>query len=70
MNGEEAECAAFLDSLAEVRFWVRNLERDDCSFRLQTSTDKFYPDFVAELRDGSRRKGKSLRWYAKEGFQI
>ena len=52
MNGEEAECAAFLDTLAEVRFWVRNLEREDCSFWLQTSTDKFYPDFVAELRDG------------------
>ena len=52
MNGEEAECALFLDLLEEVRFWVRNLERDDCSFWLQTSTDKFYPDFVAELTDG------------------
>jgi len=70
MNKEEAECAAFLDSLPVVKYWVRNLERDDCSFRLQTSTDKFYPDFVAELRYGSRRKGKSLRWYGKEGFKI
>jgi len=52
MNGEEAECAVFIDNLAEVKFWVRNLERDDCSFWLQTSTDKFYPDFVAELVDG------------------
>ena len=52
MNKEEAECAVFIDNLAEVRFWVRNLERDDCSFWRQTSTDKFYPDFVAELADG------------------
>jgi len=33
--------------------WVRNLERrTDSSFWLQTSTDRFYPDFVAELQDG------------------
>lgn len=52
MNGEEAECAAFIDSLPEVEFWVRNLERDQYAFWLQTSTDKFYPDFVAKLKDG------------------
>jgi type III restriction enzyme len=52
MNKEEAECAAFIDSLPEVEFWVRNLERDQYAFWLQTSTDKFYPDFVAKLRDG------------------
>lgn len=32
--------------------WVRNLERGESSFWIQTSTDKFYPDFVAELHDG------------------
>lgn len=32
---------------------MRNLERrSESSFWLQTSTDRFYPDFVAELVDG------------------
>jgi len=52
MNGEEADCAAFIDSLEEVEYWVRNLERSDYSFWLPTSSDKFYPDFVALLKDG------------------
>ena len=30
----------------------RNLQRDQFAFWLQTRTDKFYPDFVAKLRDG------------------
>ena len=52
-EGEEFDCAAFLDQLDAVRYWVRNLERrPDASFWLQTSTDKFYPDFVALLIDG------------------
>jgi type III restriction enzyme len=52
MNDEEAACAAIIDSLPEVEYWVRNLERDRYSFWLPTPTDKFYPDFVAKLRDG------------------
>ncbi len=32
--------------------WVRNLERSDYAFWLPTSTDRFYPDFVAALKDG------------------
>jgi len=52
MNGEEAECAAVIDAMEEVQYWVRNIEREDCSFWLPTSTDRFYPDFVAQLRDG------------------
>jgi type III restriction enzyme len=52
MNQEEVECAAFIDAMPEVEFWVRNLERDQYAFWLQTSTDKFYPDFVAMLKDG------------------
>jgi len=52
-DGEEFECASFLDSMEEVDFWVRNIERNwDKSFWLQTATDKFYPDFVCKLRDG------------------
>jgi type III restriction enzyme len=52
MNNEEAQCAGLIESLGEVRYWVRNLTRSDFSFWLQTSTDKFYPDFVALLNDG------------------
>ncbi|MCC6356666.1 MAG: hypothetical protein IT577_22500 [Verrucomicrobiae bacterium] len=49
---EEFQCAQFLDSLPEVAFWVRNLSRKKTSFRLQTSRDWFYPDFVCQLKDG------------------
>jgi type III restriction enzyme len=52
MNSEEADCAAFIDGLNEVECWVRNLDREDYSFWLPTSTDKFYPDFVCMLNDG------------------
>jgi len=52
MNDEEAACAAIIDSLPEVEYWVRNLERDRFSFWLPTPTDKFYPDFVAQLTNG------------------
>jgi len=52
MNGEEADCAAFIDGLEGVEYWVRNLERSDYSFWLQTSSDRFYPDFVVRLKDG------------------
>jgi type III restriction enzyme len=52
-EGEEFECAQVIDQLPQVRYWVRNLERKpDASFWLQTSTDRFYPDFVAMLDDG------------------
>ncbi|MFZ5787203.1 MAG: DEAD/DEAH box helicase [Acidobacteriota bacterium] len=52
-EGEEFACAQAMDQLKGVRFWVRNLERQPISsFWLQTSTDKFYPDFVAQLENG------------------
>jgi type III restriction enzyme len=52
-RGEEYNCAVFLDNLPEVKYWVRNLERrPNHSFWLQTSTDRFYPDFVCMLNDG------------------
>ena len=39
--------------MPHVKHWVRNLERQEhSSFWLPTSTDRFYPDFVAELTDG------------------
>ena len=49
---EEFQCAQFIDELPEVEFWVRNLPRRTSSFRLQTSKDWFYPDFICQLKDG------------------
>ena len=52
-NREEFRCAQIIDGLAGVECWVRNLERQPVhSFWLQTSTDKFYPDFVCKLKNG------------------
>jgi type III restriction enzyme len=51
-SGEEFECAKLLDIHPKVKYWVRNIERSPRSFRLATSTDYFYPDFVAMLTDG------------------
>lgn len=52
-KGEEFECAQFIDGLDEIDFWVRNpARRPGRSFWFQTSTDKFYPDFVCKLKDG------------------
>ncbi|MBI2918639.1 MAG: DEAD/DEAH box helicase family protein [Chloroflexi bacterium] len=49
---EEFTCAQFVDGRPEVKFWVRNLPRKGTSFRLLTSKDWFYPDFVCQLTDG------------------
>lgn len=50
---EETACAIEIDSLPEVEIWVRNLERQPAlSFWLPTSTDRFYPDFVVQLKEG------------------
>ena len=52
-DGEEFDCARYIDLSPDVARWVRNLERrPESSFWLQTATDRFYPDFIAELRDG------------------
>lgn len=52
-KGEEFECAKLIDTLPQVQFWIRNLaNRPQTSFWLPTSTDRFYPDFVAMLKDG------------------
>ncbi len=50
---EEFLCAQFIDEQPEIEWWVRNLDRQPAhSFWLQTSTDRFYPDFVAKLVNG------------------
>lgn len=50
---EEFRCAQAIDAHVKVKHWVRNIERQEkFSFWLPTSSDYFYPDFVAELSDG------------------
>jgi type III restriction enzyme len=51
-TGEEYDCAVYLDRHPRVRSWVRNTDRQDTSFWLQTSSDRFYPDFLVLLDDG------------------
>jgi type III restriction enzyme len=67
---EEFQCACYLDSLPTVRWWVRNLANKGSSFRLQTSKQWFYPDFICQLVDGRilvvEYKGKHLWEDAEE----
>ena len=67
---EEFKCAQFLDQLPEVQSWIRNLARKTTSFRLQTSKDWFYPDFLCRLHDGRvvvvEYKGQHLYTDAEE----
>ncbi len=51
-KGEEHECAVYLDNHPKVARWARNTARQAHSFWLQTSSDRFYPDFLALLNDG------------------
>lgn len=50
-QGEEFECAKAIALTGKVKYWVRNIVSSR-AFWLPTSTDKFYPDFVALLEDG------------------
>lgn len=63
-GGEEVKCALALDALPKLKYWTRNVSRHPNSFSLPTSTDKFYPDFVAVMEDGRllvvEYKGKQL----------
>ncbi len=53
MNAEEVDCARIIAHDERIECWVRNLEREPkTSFWIQTSSDKFYPDFVAKLKNG------------------
>lgn len=51
-TGEEFDCAVYLDCMDEVQYWIRNVEGKRTSFWLQLPQQKFYPDFVAMLKDG------------------
>lgn len=50
-SGEEYDCAVYIENHPEIQAWVRNTVQPS-SFWLQTSSDKFYPDFVVLLKDG------------------
>ncbi|MCC7189811.1 MAG: DEAD/DEAH box helicase family protein [Anaerolineales bacterium] len=73
-EGEEFECAQAIDRNSSVHCWVRNLSKRDNSFRLPTSTDYFYPDFLALLNDGRtlvvEYKGAHLIEYEQEKANI
>jgi len=51
-DGQEIACARALDSLNEVKHWIRNVAQHPDAFWLPLASGKFYPDFVAELVDG------------------
>jgi type III restriction enzyme len=52
-DAEEFRCAMAIDAHPKVKHWVRNIQQQEkTSFWLPTSSDYFYPDFVAELTDG------------------
>lgn len=54
MNPEEIFCAQCIDSNPKVETWIKNIEREpEYSFWLPTHEDKFYPDFVVKLTDGT-----------------
>ncbi|MBR3458846.1 MAG: hypothetical protein IKH16_11960, partial [Selenomonadaceae bacterium] len=51
---EEIYCAQCIDAHPNVETWVRNIPKDERnSFWLPTHRDKFYPDFVVKLKDGT-----------------
>ncbi len=52
-EGEEFDCAQEIaNHLPNVDWWIRNVERKANSFWLQTSSDRFYPDFLIRLYSG------------------
>ncbi len=53
MGDEESQCAKRIDDHPNVVRWVRNLEYESAGgFSLPLSPGRFFPDFIAELRDG------------------
>lgn len=50
-SDEECHCAQVLESLPQVKKWVRNLSYGNDAFWLPRAAGRFYPDFVAQLED-------------------
>ena len=42
-------CAVAIDACPAAKHWVRNVDPMPWSYWLLTSTDRLYPDFVADL---------------------
>jgi type III restriction enzyme len=52
-DGEEFQCAMFLDANNRVKHWIRNVAKHPNAFWLPLAGGRFYPDFIAELVDGT-----------------
>ncbi len=52
MDKPELLLAQHIDTHPNVATWIRNLDRADGAFFLPGLDGRFYPDFVAKLRDG------------------
>lgn len=69
-QGEEFECAQWLDRCPAVKWWVRNVEKKKGAFWIPTSRYNFYPDFITQLHDGRtlvvEYKGADRRELASE----
>ena len=50
-EGEELQCAVALDSIVDVKHWIRNVQKHPNAFFLPRAVGYHYPDFVAELKD-------------------
>ena len=51
-DGEELHCAVALDSIADVKHWIRNVPKHANAFFLPRAVGYHYPDLIAELNDG------------------
>lgn len=65
LGHEESQCAKKLDDDPNVKRWIRNLVHESAGgFSLPLSPGRFFPDFLAELKDGRiaivEYKGKHL----------
>lgn len=52
LDGPERLCAQVIDAHPNTLHWVRNLDRAPGAFWLPGFKQRFFPDFVVELRDG------------------
>jgi type III restriction enzyme len=71
MGQEESHCAKKIDDHPNVKRWVRNLENESAGgYSLPLAPGNFFPDFLAELKDGRNAiieyKNKKLNEAASE----
>tara|TARA_R110001606_G_scaffold396480_1_gene570700 strand:+ start:3006 stop:5666 length:2661 start_codon:yes stop_codon:yes gene_type:complete len=73
-QGEEFNCAVYLDEHPKVQYWVRNVDRKPNAFWLQLPSQRFYPDFIVMLTDGRimavEYKGQHLMEEARDKLLI